>query len=87
MDSQAFWHFHCPECSFGDTEHGQRLTAHEIHCIVCMEEESQEVRLHGREVIRNRKAGSVGPLAALQSLVSAPDPEQEERSWPGATKM
>jgi hypothetical protein len=49
--SQAFWHFHGPECGFGDSEHGYLLTAQEIHCIVCMEEEGREVRLHRWEMI------------------------------------
>jgi hypothetical protein len=51
MVTQAFWHFHCPECGFGDTEHGHLLAAHEIHCIVCLEEEGREIRLHRWEVI------------------------------------
>ena len=51
MVAQAFWQFHCPECGFGSTEHGHLLTAHEIHCIVCLEEEGREVRLHRWEVI------------------------------------
>ncbi len=55
MLSQAFWHFHCPECGFGDTEHGHLLTAHEIHCVVCMEVEGREVRLHRWEIIEIEK--------------------------------
>jgi hypothetical protein len=51
MVTQAFWHFHCPECGFGDTEHGHLLAAQEIHCIVCLEEEGREIRLHRWEVI------------------------------------
>ena len=50
MVSQAFWQFHCPECGFGDTEHGHLLTAHEIHCIVCLDEDGRYVRLHRWEV-------------------------------------
>jgi hypothetical protein len=55
MVSQTFWQFHCPECGFGDAEHGHRLTDHEIHCIVCMEEEGREVRLHRWEVVEIEK--------------------------------
>ena len=43
---QAFWQFHCPECGFGDTEHGHLLSAHEIYCAVCLEEDDRQVRLH-----------------------------------------
>lgn len=50
MVSQAFWQFHCPECGFGDTEHGHLLTAQEIHCIVCLEEDGRYVRLRRWEV-------------------------------------
>src|ERR1700710_2917398 len=46
MDTQAFWHFRCPECGFGDTEHGHLLTAHEIYCLICQEEDRRQVRLH-----------------------------------------
>jgi hypothetical protein len=31
MISQAFWHFHCPECGFGDADHGHLLDTHEIY--------------------------------------------------------
>ena len=55
MVSQAVWHFHCPECGFGDVEHGHLLSAHEIHCIICMEEEGREVRLHRWEGIEIEK--------------------------------
>ncbi len=41
----AHWHFHCPECGLGDGELGHLLTASEIHCIVCLEEDDREVRL------------------------------------------
>jgi hypothetical protein len=40
---------------FGDAEHGHLLAAHEIHCIICMEEEGREVRLHRWEVIEIQK--------------------------------
>jgi len=55
MVSQAFWHINCPECGVGDAEHGHLLAAHEIHCIICMEEEGREVRLHRWEVIEIEK--------------------------------
>jgi hypothetical protein len=29
MINEAFWQFQCPECGFGDREHGHLLTAHE----------------------------------------------------------
>ena len=40
MINQAFWQFHCPECGFGDGEHGHLLTAEEIYCMVCREEDA-----------------------------------------------
>jgi hypothetical protein len=51
MELQAYWHFHCPECGFGDTEHGHLLSAHEIHCIICMEVDRRQVRLHRWEAV------------------------------------
>jgi hypothetical protein len=51
MVSQAFWQFHCPECGFGDAEHGHLLTAHEIYCVVCLEEDRRHVRLHRWETL------------------------------------
>ena len=47
---RPFWQFQCPECGFGDREHGYLLTAHEIHCVVCCEEDSRLVRLHRWEI-------------------------------------
>ena len=55
MDSQAFWHFQCPTCGFGDTEHGHLLTAHEIYCVVCLEEVGECIRLHRWEMIEVEK--------------------------------
>jgi hypothetical protein len=54
MTNQAFWQFHCPECGFGDGEHGLLLTAEEIYCMVCSEEERRLVRLHRWEVVEVR---------------------------------
>jgi hypothetical protein len=39
------WHFHCPECGFGDWELGGLATDHELGCEVCREEGRGEVRL------------------------------------------
>ena len=50
MINEAFWRFRCPECGFGDREHGHLLTAHEIHCVVCCEEDGRLVRLHRWEI-------------------------------------
>jgi hypothetical protein len=41
----AVWQFHCPDCGFGDAEHGHLLTAQEIYCVVCLEEDGRHVRL------------------------------------------
>jgi hypothetical protein len=50
MTNQAFWQFHCPECGFGDGEHGQLLTAEEIYCMVCSEEQAPDTcRLSAEE--------------------------------------
>lgn len=43
---EAYWHFQCPECGFGDGEFGYLISAVEIHCTVCLEEKGREVRLH-----------------------------------------
>jgi hypothetical protein len=51
MVAQVFWQFHCPECGFGDAEHGHLLSAHDIYCLVCMEEDGRQVRLHRWEVV------------------------------------
>lgn len=51
MVSQAFWQFQCPECGFGDAEHGHLLTAHEIHCALCLEETGTHVRLYRWETL------------------------------------
>jgi hypothetical protein len=42
---EACWHFQCPECGFGDGEFGHLLSADEVYCIVCLEEEGRNVRL------------------------------------------
>jgi len=42
----ACWRFHCPECGFGDREFGYLLADDELHCLVCIEEDGREVRLH-----------------------------------------
>jgi hypothetical protein len=51
MTNQAFWSFHCPECGVGDRELGFTLTAHEIYCVVCLDEIGRQVRLHRWEVV------------------------------------
>ncbi len=58
MADQAIWQFQCPECGIGDTEHGHLLTAHEIHCVVCLEEDGRDVRLQRWETV------AVEPAAA-----------------------
>jgi hypothetical protein len=58
MTNEAFWRFHCPECGLGDTELGHLLSAHEIHCLVCLEEDGRFVRLRRWEVIEEEKAAS-----------------------------
>ena len=42
---EAVWHFHCPECGFGDREFGYLLADEEVHCMVCLEEGGRSVRL------------------------------------------
>jgi hypothetical protein len=51
MTDQAFWSFHCPECGVGDRELGHTLTAHEIYCLVCLDETGRQVRLHRWEIV------------------------------------
>jgi hypothetical protein len=38
-------HFQCPECGFGDREIGEMAEA-EIYCMVCLEEQGRETRVH-----------------------------------------
>lgn len=42
---EAVWHFHCPECGFGDQEFGHLLADEEIDCLVCFEAEGRTVML------------------------------------------
>lgn len=42
---EAVWHFHCPECGFGDREFGYLLADDEINCLVCFEAEEKTVVL------------------------------------------
>ena len=37
--------FQCPECDFGDYEVGHLVTETEVRCIVCLEEQGQEIRV------------------------------------------
>lgn len=46
MINQPSWRFRCPDCGFGDVEHGHLLTVEEIYCVVCLQEERRYVRLH-----------------------------------------
>ena len=55
MEKQAFWHFHCPECGFGDGEHGHLLSAHELYCLICQDESTRLVRLHRWEAVENKE--------------------------------
>ena len=38
--------FQCPECGFGDHEVGHLAPETEIYCIVCLEEQGQQIRVH-----------------------------------------
>jgi hypothetical protein len=40
----SLWHYHCPECGFGDGETGHHASVDLIWCEVCLEE-SRHVRL------------------------------------------
>lgn len=55
---EAYWHFHCAECGFGDGEHGHLLSAHEIHCVVCLEEQGRQIRLHRWERVEVEEAAA-----------------------------
>lgn len=46
MNHQAFW---------SDRELGHPLTAHEIHCIVCLDETGRQVGLHRWEVVETEE--------------------------------
>ena len=43
--SDGNWHFHCPECCFGDFELGRLAADQELVCEVCLEAGCGEVRL------------------------------------------
>ena len=54
---EAVWHFHCPECGFGDGEFGYLLADEEIDCMVCREAEGKTVTLRrwvAEEVVQAR---------------------------------
>jgi len=51
MSHQAFWHFHCPECGFGDGELDHLLNDHEVFCLICVEEDGRQVHLHRWEAV------------------------------------
>ena len=57
MSIVRFWHFHCPECGFGDGELGYLAEAHEVHCTVCLVESSQYVRLRRWESDESASGG------------------------------
>ena len=38
------WHYHCPECGFGDKEIGHLAVTDALYCEVCLEDK-QHVRL------------------------------------------
>jgi hypothetical protein len=42
---EAYWHFYCPECGFGDCEFGHLLADDEVRCLICIEEDGREVQL------------------------------------------
>jgi hypothetical protein len=41
----VFFRFTCPDCGMGDIELGHLLTVDEIHCMVCLTEDGQHVKL------------------------------------------
>jgi hypothetical protein len=41
----GYWHFVCPECGFGDREHGRLAQDQDIICDVCLEDSGIRVRL------------------------------------------
>ena len=42
----AVIHFQCPECGFGDFEVGHLTVEADIYCIVCLEEQERQIRVH-----------------------------------------
>ena len=42
----AYIRFQCPECGLGDHEVGHMVAEGEIYCIVCLEEQGRQVRVH-----------------------------------------
>jgi hypothetical protein len=61
---EACWHFQCPECGFGDGEFGYLVSADEVYCVVCLEEEGREVRLHRWQTTKPDQARLRGDLDA-----------------------
>ena len=41
---EPLWHYHCPECGFGDGETGYHAQTHVIYCEICLEDD-RHVRL------------------------------------------
>jgi hypothetical protein len=61
---EACWQFQCPECGFGDGEFGYLLSADEVYCVVCLEEEGRAVRLHRWQTAELYQARLRGGLVA-----------------------
>ena len=57
-ESLAFWEFHCPECHFGHAEHGHLLGAHDVYCMVCLEENDQFILLYRWQAVESDEPAS-----------------------------
>jgi len=65
--TNAYWHFQCPECGFGDAEFGHLLAADEVYCMVCLDQANRPVRLHrwtADEAGADQALGQTGLAAA-----------------------
>ena len=67
--SLAFWEFHCPECHFGHAEHGHLLGAHDVYCMVCLEENDQFILLYRWQAVEFDEPASKEPKVSLSGIL------------------
>ena len=60
----AYWHFHCPECGFGNAELARLAGDEDIYGEVCLEEDGRRALLHRWMELDADHARLRGDLAA-----------------------
>ena len=61
---EAYWHFRCPDCGFGDTEFGHLAASTDVHCLVCRED-GRAVRV--RRWVASEPGHVTAPEASAES--------------------